>query len=347
MKFGLFYVVQWHESRTQQQALEEALEQIELADRLGIEQVWLGEHHFSRHGLLSALFTFAGHVAARTKRIRIGTGVVVLPVHNAIHVAEQAATLDILSGGRLDLGVGSGYQRREFDGLGIDIEDSRERFQESIDVILKAWTENTLTYHGKYTHVDDLEIVPKPIQQPHPPIYVAVSTSPASIEFAASQALPIMLGGPTASMGTAPQAIINWRAEMDRFGHDHAHINPPVAMDIHVAPTVEEAEDDALGRADFSAKILAKIGSPAAADGTMPKGYENWANRQQDRALAIENRSRTLRGTPELVTERLRSVQEQGVEQVFGFFGFPGLPQEKVLRSIEMFAKEVMPNFSD
>ena len=347
MKFGLFYIVQWHENRTQQQALQEALEQIELADRLGMDGVWLGEHHFSRHGLLSALSTFAGHVAARTKRIRIGTAVVVTPLHNPILVAEEAGMLDILSGGRLDLGVGSGYQRQEFDGLGVDIEESRERFRESVDVIRKAWTEERLTFHGKYTHVDDLEVMPKPLQMPHPPLYIAVSTTPSSIEFAASQALPIILGGPTATMGTSPQALKTWREQMERFGHPHAHIDPPVAMDIHVAPTVEEAEEDAVGRADFSAKIIAKIGSPIAADGTVPKGYENWANRQKDRELAIESRSRTLRGTPEVVAERLEQVREQGINHVFGFFGFPGLPHEKILRSIEMFAKEVMPKFRE
>src|SRR5688572_29403016 len=121
MKFGLFTIAPWHESMTPEQVLHDALEQIELADRLGLDEVWLGEHRFSRHGLLSGFFAFAGQVAARTQNVRIGTAVVVLPLHHPILVAEEIAMLDVLSGGRMEVGVGSGYQRQEFAGLGIDM----------------------------------------------------------------------------------------------------------------------------------------------------------------------------------------------------------------------------------
>jgi alkanesulfonate monooxygenase SsuD/methylene tetrahydromethanopterin reductase-like flavin-dependent oxidoreductase (luciferase family) len=348
VKFGIFYIVQWHESRTQEQALREALEQIELADQLGIDEVWLGEHHFSRHGLLSGLFSFAGHVAARTKHMRIGTAVSVLPFHNPIVVAEEAAMIDILSGGRLDFGVGSGYQRQEFAGLGVDVNEGRARFREAIDVITRAWTEEKLTYHGTFTQVDDLWVIPKPLQQPHPPLYIAVSTSPASVEYAASRNIPVIVGGPTDIMGQAPQVVKLWREQMEKFGHPHTHIQPPVAKSIYVAPTMEEAETDPIGREDFSLKILAQIGSPIGKDGTVPPGYEVWANRQKDRERALDPGHAglpPLRGTPEVVRERLTLVQEQGINRIFGSFGFPGLPHEKVMRSIEMFATQVMPHF--
>ena len=196
MKFGMFHIVQLHESRTVQEALSEAVEQIVLAEELGLEEARLGEHRFSRHGLLSGIFSFVGHVAARTLRIRIGTAVVVLPFHNPILVAEEAAMLDVLSGGRLDFGVGSGYQRQEFEGLGVNVEEGRERFREHLEVIKRAWTEETLTFHGKYTNVADLWVIPKPLQKPHPPLYIAVSTSPASVGYAASQNIQIIVGGP-------------------------------------------------------------------------------------------------------------------------------------------------------
>ena len=350
MKFGIFHIVQWHESRSPKEALSEALEQIELADRLGIEEAWLGEHRFSRHGLLSGIFSFAGHVAARTSRIRIGTAVVVLPFHNPILVAEEAAMLDVLSGGRLDFGVGSGYQRQEFEGLGINVEEGRERFREHLDVITRAWTEERLTFHGKYTNVDDLWVIPKPLQKPHPPLYIAVSTSSASVEYAASRNIPIIVGGPTAVMGQAPHVVRLWREKMEEFGHEHAHIDPPVSMNIYVAPTMEEAERDPLGLEDFSTKILAKIGSPIGADGTIPPGYEEWANRQRDREMVAEARRTAgipaLRGTPEVVSERLEQIRELGINHIFGSFGFPGLAREKAIRSIEMFASDVMPHFS-
>ena len=357
MKFGLFHIVPWHESRTQEQSLRDALEQIELADQVGIDEVWLGEHRFSRHGLLSGIFSFLGTVAARTKHVRIGTAVVVLPLHNPILVAEEMAMIDVLSGGRLNFGIGAGYQRQEFDGVGVDIEESRERFYEAVDVIIKAWTNETLTYHGKYTNVDELMVMPKPLQKPYPPLFQAVSTSPASVEFAASHQIQVIAGGPTDIMGQAPQVIRRWREKMDELGHEHAHLDPPMSKGIYVAPTMEEAESDSADLMDFSSRILrsigpggAPIGMPVDKNGNLPKGYENWAGRQQERERRDDPGDAglpPLRGTPEVVIERLHQLQEQGINHIFGSFGFPGLPQEKVLRSIEMFATQVMPHFRE
>lgn len=357
MKFGLFTIVPWHESLTQEQALLEALEQIELADQLGFDEIWLGEHRFSRHGLLSGIWSFLGQAAARTKHVRIGTAVVVLPLHNPILVAEEAAMVDVLSGGRLNFGIGAGYQRQEFDGVGVDIDESRERFSEAVDVIIKAWTEERLTYHGKYTNVDDLWVLPKPLQKPYPPLFQAVSTSPASVEFAASRQIQVIAGGPTDIMGQAPQVIKMWREKMDQFGYPHAHLDPPMAKAIYVAPTMEEAENDPIGLEDFSSRILqsvgntgAPIGMPMDRNGNIAKGYEHWASRQQDRDRRDDPGHAglpPLRGTPEVVVERLRHTQEAGINHVFGAFGFPGLPHEKVMRSIELFASQVMPQFRE
>jgi alkanesulfonate monooxygenase SsuD/methylene tetrahydromethanopterin reductase-like flavin-dependent oxidoreductase (luciferase family) len=357
VKFGLFTIVPWHESLTQERALNEALEQIELADKLGLDEVWLGEHRFSRHGLLSGIWSFLGQVAARTKHVRIGTAVVVLPLHNPILVAEEAAMVDVLSGGRLNFGIGAGYQRQEFDGVGVDIEESRERFHEAVDVIIQAWTEDKLTFHGKYTNVDDLWVLPKPVQKPHPPLFQAVSTSPASVEFAASRQIQVIAGGPTDILGQAPQVIQRWREKMDQYGHPHAHLDPPMSKAIYVAPTMEEAEQDPIGLEDFSSRILrsvgntgAPIGMPTDKNGNVPKGYEHWANRQQDRDRRDDPGHAglpPLRGTPEVVTERIKQTQAAGIDHVFGAFGFPGLPHEKVMRSIELFATEVMPNFRE
>jgi alkanesulfonate monooxygenase SsuD/methylene tetrahydromethanopterin reductase-like flavin-dependent oxidoreductase (luciferase family) len=355
MKVGLFTIVPWHESLTAEQSLHNALEQIVLADKLGLDEVWLGEHRFSRHGLLSGFFSFAGHVAARTTRLRIGTAVVVLPLHNPILVAEELAMLDVLSGGRLEVGIGSGYQRQEFDGVGVDIEESRERFREATEVIRLAWTEERLTFHGKYTSVDDLWVVPKPLQEPHPPLYVAISTSPETVEWAASRNIQPILGGPTDIMGQAPQVLKLWREKMQASGHPHIHLQPPMAKGIYVAPTMEEALNDPVGLEDFSSRILRSVGSSGAAiglpmdkDGHLPKGYEAWAHRQRDRERRDDPGHAglpPLRGTPEVVIERLQQVQGAGIEHIFGAFGFPGLPQWKVLRSIELFCQEVLPHF--
>ena len=357
MKFGLFAIAPWHESMTPEQVLTDTLEQIELGDRLGLDEVWLGEHRFSRHGLLSGFFSYCGHVAARTKNVRIGTAVIVLPLHNPVLVAEEIAMLDVLSGGRMEVGVGSGYQRQEFDGLGVDMNESRERFKEAVEVMIKAWTEETLTYHGKFTNVDNIWVLPKPLQQPHPPLYVAISTSPETVEWAARQQVQPILGGPTDSMGQATNVLKMWRAKMDEFGHPHAHLTPPMSKGIYVAPTMEEAMNDPIGLDDFSSRILrstgtsgATIGMPTDKDGNLPPGYEHWANRQKNREQRDDPGHAglpPLRGTPEVIIERLHQVKEAGVERIFGAFGFPGLPQEKVLRSIEMFCNDVLPHIRE
>jgi alkanesulfonate monooxygenase SsuD/methylene tetrahydromethanopterin reductase-like flavin-dependent oxidoreductase (luciferase family) len=357
MKFGLFSIVPWHESLSAEQALFDALEQIELADKLGLDEVWLGEHRFSRHGLLSGFFSFAGQVAARTRNVRIGTAVIVLPLHNPILVAEEVAMLDVLSGGRMEIGVGSGYQRQEFDGLGVDIDESRDRFREAVEVMIKAWTEETLTFHGRFTDVEDIWVVPKPVQKPHPPLYVAISTSPATVEWAARHQIQPILGGPTDTMGQAPQVLKMWRAKMDEFGHPHEHLTPPMAKGIYVTPTMDEALNDPVGLENFSSRILRStgtsgvtIGMPTDQHGNLPKGYESWANRQQDRERRDDPGHAglpPLRGTPEVIVERLQAVQDAGVERIFGAFGFPGLPQWKVKRSIELFCTEVLPHFRE
>lgn len=355
MKFGLFSIVPWHESLTAEQALFDSLEQIELADRLGLDEVWLGEHRFSRHGLLSGFFSFAGQVAARTQNVRIGTAVIVLPLHNPILVAEEVAMLDVLSGGRMEIGVGSGYQRQEFDGLGVDIDESRERFREAVTVMIKAWTDETLTFHGRFTNVENIWVLPKPVQKPHPPLYVAISTSPSTVEWAARQQIQPILGGPTDTMGQAPQVLKMWRAKMDEFGHAHTHLTPPMAKGIYVAPSMEEALNDPVGLENFSSRILRSagtsgvtVGMPTDRHGNLPKGYEAWANRQKDRERRDDPGHAglpPLRGTPEVVVERLKAVQKAGIERIFGAFGFPGLPQWKVKRSIELFCSEVLPHF--
>ncbi len=354
MKFGYFSIIQWHESKTQVQSIAEVLEQIEVADELGLDEAWLGEHHFSRHGLVSGIFSTLGHVAARTKRIKLGTAVVVLPFHSPIVVAQEAATVDILSDGRLLLGVGSGYQRQEFEGLGVNVEEARDRFKEYIDVIVKAWSgepEETITHHGRFINVDDLWVMPKPVQKPHPPLYIAVSTSPESVDYAAGRNIKILVGGPTAVMGQAPDVVRRWRGRMDEHGHAYEPTDPPVSMGVYVAPTMEEAERDPIGRSDFSTKILAKVGSPIGKDGKVPKGYEHWDTRQRDREMSDEA-ARTagmpkLYGTPEVVAERLEHIRSLGINHIFSAFGFPGLPHEKTLRSMELFATRVMPYFKE
>ena len=334
------------------------LEQIAYADQAGIDEAWLGEHRFSRHGLLSGIWSFLGNVAGRTKNIRIGTAVIVLPLHNPVLVAEEVAMLDVISGGRVNFGIGAGYQRQEFDGVGVDIDTSRERFQEAVDVIIKAWTEETLTYHGKFTNVDDVWVLPKPVQTPHPPLFQAVSTSPASVDFAASRQIQVITGGPTDIMGQAPEVIKLWRQKMDEYGHPHAHLDP-----AHVQVNLRGANHGrSRTRPDRSRGFLRPACCVRSAvmallsecrwtrTATIAKGYEHWANRQNDRERRDDPGHAglpPLRGDAGGGHRTAEAGAGGGYQPRFRQFRIRRLPHEKVMRSIELFATEVMPHFQE
>ncbi|MBT6275374.1 MAG: LLM class flavin-dependent oxidoreductase [Chromatiales bacterium] len=350
MKFGQFEIIRWHPDTTPEQSIKAVMEKIELGDTLGIDEIWVGEHHFSRHGLVSGVFSLLGNVAARTKNARIGTAVVVLPWRSPIQVAEEAATIDILSGGRLTLGVGAGYQALEFDGMGVDLTQARARFREYVDVIARCWQDEPLTFKGDFIDVADLQVLPKPVQKPIP-MNIAVSTSPESVDFAASRGLPIMVGGPTAVLGQIPQVIALWHERMEHHGHAHEHIDLGVAQNIYVAPTMEEAQRDIAGLEDEIDAEFLRIGNPKNASGSLPKGYEQWGQRDQDRIHGGEKARELgilpLVGTPEVVAERIERLRELGINSIRGNFGKAGLEQGKMLRCMHMFAEEVMPLFGE
>src|ERR1700738_4958147 len=147
---------------------ESQLEQTKLAEDLGYDTVWLTEHHFAEDGYSPSLMTLAGAVAAKTQRVRIGTFLLLLPLHNAVRVAEDAATVDVISRGRFDLGIGKGYARHEFLGYGIPSKERASRFEEGIDVMRGIWTQEPFSFQGKHYNLQNIRLTPKPVQHPPP-----------------------------------------------------------------------------------------------------------------------------------------------------------------------------------
>ncbi|HSU04580.1 MAG TPA: LLM class flavin-dependent oxidoreductase, partial [Acetobacteraceae bacterium] len=190
------------------------------AERLGLSSVFLVEHHFTGAGQVSASMTLLAYLAARTQRIRLGTAVVVLPWHNPVLIAEQAATLDLLSGGRLDLGVGKGYRAAEFAGFCIPQHEATERFDEAIEVIRKAWTSGgRFSHHGKRWHYDNILVEPEPVQRPHPPLWLAAG-SPDSIRRAARDGFNLLLDQ-LGSTGITIERAAMFREECARVGRSY------------------------------------------------------------------------------------------------------------------------------
>src|SRR5271168_1924654 len=187
------------------------------AEALGYHSTFLVEHHFSGAGQVSASLSLLTWLAARTKSLRLGTAVLVLPWHNPVLLAEQAATLDLLSGGRLDFGVGKGYRHNEFAGFGIPIEESEVRFEEALDLIAKSWTSmERFSHHGRFWHFEDIIVEPSTAQKPHPPFWMGAGSA-ASIQKVAERGYNLLLDQ-FASPKVIGERIALFKAEVEARG---------------------------------------------------------------------------------------------------------------------------------
>src|ERR1700722_18222375 len=174
MKLGVLQFFSWPGRRGDLSTVfERALQRIEIMDRTGYDAVWLAEHHFSSFSVCPSVHMMGTLAAARTTRLRIGTAVSLAPFYHPLRLAEEVALLDVLSGGRVNWGAGRGFARVEFENFGVPLEESASRFREAVEIVLRAWTEERLNFNGQHFRFEDLEILPKPLQQPHPPVWMA------------------------------------------------------------------------------------------------------------------------------------------------------------------------------
>jgi probable F420-dependent oxidoreductase len=295
------------------------VEYVTEAERLGFRSIFLVEHHFTGQGQVSASMTLLAYLAARTHRIRLGTAVVVLPWHNPVLIAEQAATLDLLAGGRLDFGVGRGYRASEFAGFCIPPEEAGERFDEAVEIIRKAWTaEGRFSHRGKRWRFDNVVVEPPPVQRPHPPLWLAAG-SPDSIRRAAREGFNLLLDQ-LGSTDLTIQRVRIFREECARAGRTYDPSMVAAARALQMIRT--EAEREAAY--ETRRQVLARIGDLA-------RGERPPEDVRSDDA--------PLLGTAEEITARLRQLEAGGVETVL-------LVDPKAsVGSLRAFAEAVMPSF--
>ncbi|MYC00581.1 MAG: LLM class flavin-dependent oxidoreductase, partial [Chloroflexi bacterium] len=192
MKFGVLQFFSWPGRRVPLPTVyERALNRIDIMDETGYDCVWLAEHHFSTYSVCPSVHLMGMHVAGRTKHLRIGTAVTLASFYHPLRIAEEVALLDILSGGRVNWGAGRGFDRTEFRAFGVEFEESYPRFRESVQVVIEAWRQERITWHGDYYDFDEIEVLPKPYQQPTPPFWVAAG-GPDAIDWAARQGYSIL-----------------------------------------------------------------------------------------------------------------------------------------------------------
>ncbi len=243
MKFGVFFLLEQPPGKPQERVYADALGQAAYAEELGFDAVWLAEHHFSEYGICPSMAVLAGALAQRTRRVRLGTAVTILPFNHPLRIAEEWAMVDLLSGGRVDFGVGRGYQPAEYAGFDLPMSESRERFDEALAIIKQAWTRERVSFEGKHYRVRDVEVLPKPVQKPHPPIRIAC-VSPDTFERVARQGEKFLSAPsitPVHLMQGAYEAYARvWRES----GHPAAELEIPALYFTHVG------EDAAATRRD-------------------------------------------------------------------------------------------------
>ncbi|BAQ08580.1 luciferase like protein [Bacillus sp. OxB-1] len=328
MEFGIFTVFDNYKEklgRSHEQLLQEVLDQSVLADELGYDSVWFAEHHFSEYGILTTPPMLLAVLAERTKNIRLGVSIVTLPFKNPLQVAEDYALLDVLSNGRLNLGLGSGYLPHEFSGFNVDGKDKVHRFNDSLAVIEKAWKGERFSHEGEYYEFKDvkLEVVPK---QEEVPIWIG-TLSDRGAAFVGQMGYNIM-GVPyvaSNSIGELKSIIDGYKVEYRKAGHDESKVKVPLALHTYVAETREEAE-------------------------RISKEHVNLYldTRQYGRSAQFEDldaKEQLLIGTPEEVIERLRKYQDAGCEHIMMLMNFGGIPHEEVKKSMRLIAEKVMPAF--
>ena len=348
MKFALFLVASWAEKDASHQSriYQEALEQVQYAEELGFDSVWIAEHHSSRYGIFPTLMPILSHIAAQTKTIRLGAGISVLPFYNPIFLAEEAAMVDVLSNGRLDFGVGRGSADYEYGNFKIDFESRDTRFNEVLDIILGLWTTEDFTYHGEYYQVDELTIAPKTLQKPHPPVYLAVSRSAASIDAAVARDVPILTSFFTPLADTL--ALTDLYAERCAAAGKPSRVaEMPFFRFVHLAEDEKEAKA-------YPEEAITWVRDLSTYRRTLTHGdeinvdLEHWKTIRTEHPPSYESElaDNLYFGTPDQCVEKIAGLQrDHGIGYFGASFSYGTMEHAKVMASMKLFAEEVMPKF--
>jgi alkanesulfonate monooxygenase SsuD/methylene tetrahydromethanopterin reductase-like flavin-dependent oxidoreductase (luciferase family) len=333
MKFGLFGAATAQRNNNPDvdsaAGFKDYIDYVIEAESLGYESVFIVEHHFTGFGQVSATLNLLTWIGAKTSTIRLGTAVIVLPWHNPVLLAEQAATVDLLSGGRLDFGIGKGYRHNEFASFRIPMDEAQARFEEAIDIITRSWVSNErFTFNGKFWSFDDIVVEPPTIQRPHPPFWQGAG-HPDSIRRVGAGGHNLLLDQ-FASIDETVRRFHTYRDAMIEYGFGFEPHQAGVARAFFVANSKAE-KDAAIERRMAAQRRLHDI--------SQIPGGNNTASIMAFSDTREANEEATLFGTPDEIIRKIQRLRDQGVEYILLNGG--GTSRENLRR----FAREVMPHF--
>ena len=333
MKFGLFGGAQANTAAPGAGAGQGFRDYVEFnveADALGYHSAFLVEHHFTGWTQVSATLNLLTWVAARTKTLRVGTAVMVLPWHNPVLLAEQAATLDLLSDGRLDFGIGKGYRHTEFTGFCIPAEEAEARFDEALDVLVKAWTKNErFSHRGRFWNFENIIVEPPTAQKPHPPLWMAAG-SRESIRKVAARGCNLLLDQ-FAQAEVTGERIAQFKAEVEARGRVFDPMSVAVARDVYVARDDTDKKAALERNAKMRQRTIDAARAPGQTGGSHVLSYAESAS---------GNEAAALYGNPDEIARKLETLRAVGVHYMLANMG----GGSRV--SLRRFAREIVPAFA-
>jgi alkanesulfonate monooxygenase SsuD/methylene tetrahydromethanopterin reductase-like flavin-dependent oxidoreductase (luciferase family) len=341
MDFGMFTDFHIRQNMTQAEAFDESFQQVEAAEQLGMDAVWLAEHHFSPdRSVLASPLVIASAIAARTSKIRIGLAVQVLPLTNPLRIAEEAATVDHISKGRFNFGIGRSGLTKYYEGYNVPYEESRGRFLEALKIILNAWNTEHFSHEGAYFSYHNVTVVPKPLQQPYPPIRVALA-SPDTFSLIGGMGHSVFVSANT------PIPQLRERLELYRKARQEAGHTGPADIALRIPAYVAETAERARSEPEASTRHAIQYGaqelSGFAASQETAERLQRRASVPYDELL----QQRLMYGTPAEVVDRLQEYQaELGISSVVLEMNYGGqIPSERIINSMRLLTEQVVPKF--
>lgn len=340
MKFGVgLFSMQTHKDLpqvTHNQLYSDTLKNVQLAEQSGFNSAWLSEHHFLEDGYCSSPLTMAAAMAAKTEKIRIGTGALILTLHNPVRVAEDAATVDLISNGRLDLGVAIGYRKEEFEGFNIDIKKRPSRIEEAIEIIQKSWGEESFSFEGKRFGFHNINVTPKPVQKPIP-MYIGAFEEPA-IRRAGRFGLPLLVGpGRTTQM--IKDTLGYYNDEATKAGHDPDKIKHILLRETYIDKSQEKAIEGGTDYIINMYKFYFTLGVKITIRGQQVKSLDDplFEHLAEDRFMI---------GTPDYCIDEINKYKEEtGINYIACRMVFPQAPNEAISSCIKLFGDRVISKF--
>ena len=334
MDIGIFQLLPRGGAATDREVVEQALWEVDFAERHGFESVWVTEHHFSGYGSIGVPSVYAAGIAQRTRRIRIGYAVAVVPLHHPLRLAEEISWVDHLSEGRVAVGVGPGFSAFEFGGFGIPVNERHARFAEGFDIVRRALAEPEILFEGKR-----LAIRPRPYTRPHPPFYWA-STADESLRKAGAEGMPILFG--TEPVAQLAEGLDRYRAIRAAAGVSDDAIEREIGemyvlRRICVADTDSEALREVQEPLRWHREMTIQVHERGQAINTVPSLAGG---------ATIETTDGACFGSVATVIRQLEELRALGLRKVIGWFHFGNMPHGSVRRSMQLMASGVIPGWN-